>query len=291
MPSNSYVFIIMLCLLSSCITELEPENLAVEQRLVIKSEFDANDNRPLIHISTNFSDNQDVLSLGRDISVSMYENGDTRAKPFEQTTDQGQQWKSVDPIEFQHGILYFLNIDATSYGLPPILAETVVPFPGDQSIETVNVSADQSLINTSIVFTKPPGIKHYYHLDLYVQDSLGMKTSLKLDRIEEGSNAVHVLESISGMLIDFSLLPNDKFLSFSVVFDAIEDISSLKSDYLYFNLKTITQDYYLYYISLDSHIEAVANPFSLPEITFSNISNGYGLFTAYSTTLDSVRIR
>lgn len=277
--------------MSSCITELEPENQSVEQGLVIKSEFDAEDSRPLIHISTSFSDNQDVLDLGRDISVAMYENGDTRAKPFEQTTDQGQQWRSIDPIEFKRGVLYFLNIDATSYGLPPILAETVIPYPGDQNIESVSVSPDESRINAGIVFSKPPGIKHYYHLDLYFQDSLGHKTPLELDRIEEGGNAVRVLESISGMLIDFNLLPNDKFLSFSVVFDAIEDISSLKSDYLYFNLKTITQDYYLYYISLDSHLEAVANPFSLPEITFSNISNGYGLFTAYSTTLDSVRIR
>lgn len=51
----------------------------------------------------------------------------------------------------------------------------------------------------------------------------------------------------------------------------------------------INKDYYQYTKSLNSYENVVDNPFAEPFNLFSNVKNGYGLFTTYSLAVDSIR--
>jgi len=98
------------------------------------------------------------------------------------------------------------------------------------------------------------------------------------------------LKNRYGILIDHSILSEDKYLSFTTSFLPSADIDDLLSGFLYLNLRTVTEDYYIYNKSLSQLAESNQNPFTLPTTTFTNISNGYGLFSAYSSIIDSIII-
>lgn len=51
----------------------------------------------------------------------------------------------------------------------------------------------------------------------------------------------------------------------------------------------INKDYYKYIQSLNSYENAVDNPFAEPVNLYSNVKNGYGLFTTYAMAVDSIR--
>jgi Domain of unknown function (DUF4249) len=51
----------------------------------------------------------------------------------------------------------------------------------------------------------------------------------------------------------------------------------------------INKDYYKYIRSLNSYENAVDNPFAEPVNLYSNVKNGYGLFTTYAMAVDSIR--
>ncbi len=51
----------------------------------------------------------------------------------------------------------------------------------------------------------------------------------------------------------------------------------------------INKDYYKYIKSLNSYENAVDNPFAEPVNLYSNVKNGYGLFTTYAAAKDSIR--
>ena len=51
----------------------------------------------------------------------------------------------------------------------------------------------------------------------------------------------------------------------------------------------VNKDYYKYIKSVNSYENAVDNPFAEPVNLYSNVKNGYGLFTTYAIAIDSIR--
>lgn len=60
--------------------------------------------------------------------------------------------------------------------------------------------------------------------------------------------------------------------------------------WIYINLYSISKDYFKYLKSYDKYEEVDGNPFAEPVIVYSNIENGLGLFSSYSTYTDSIYI-
>ena len=51
----------------------------------------------------------------------------------------------------------------------------------------------------------------------------------------------------------------------------------------------INKDYYNYIRSLNTYENAADNPFAEPVNLYTNVNNGYGLFTTYARAVDSIR--
>jgi hypothetical protein len=51
----------------------------------------------------------------------------------------------------------------------------------------------------------------------------------------------------------------------------------------------INRDYYKYFKSVNSYENSVDNPFAEPVNLYTNMKNGYGLFTTYAMAVDSIR--
>lgn len=61
-------------------------------------------------------------------------------------------------------------------------------------------------------------------------------------------------------------------------------------DTVYINLHSVTDDFYQYVLSYSNYENADGNPLAEPVNIFSNIHNGYGFFSGYSTRQDTIVI-
>ena len=57
---------------------------------------------------------------------------------------------------------------------------------------------------------------------------------------------------------------------------------------IYVNLHSVSEDFFDFVLSYSKYQDTEYNPFAEPVNVFSNIENGFGLFTAYSTSTDSI---
>lgn len=54
-------------------------------------------------------------------------------------------------------------------------------------------------------------------------------------------------------------------------------------------LHSLTYNYYRYLKSQGSYIDNKENPFSEPAVIYSNVINGYGIFTSFNLARDTIR--
>ena len=118
----------------------------------------------------------------------------------------------------------------------------------------------------------------------------GNSLQLTADPAMDTLNAVTVLKNRNGILLDHELLSEDKYLTFQADFLDQLGLESVKGQISYISIRSVNEDYYLYNRSISLQRENLNNPFSLPTTTFSNITNGYGLFSVYSAVDTAVVI-
>lgn len=70
----------------------------------------------------------------------------------------------------------------------------------------------------------------------------------------------------------------------------VSDGSNLPQSAIYVNLLSISEGFYNYVISSNKYDEASYNPLAEPVNVYSNIENGFGLFTGYSLVQDSIAV-
>ncbi len=74
---------------------------------------------------------------------------------------------------------------------------------------------------------------------------------------------------------------------FSIWFGKLESVV----DTFYIEVKKITEYYYLYQTTYKEHLEAEQSVFTEYLDTYTNIENGYGIFTVYSSVVDTFLVR
>jgi hypothetical protein len=281
-----------LCLISifcaSCIKEFSPQSGSEDPKLVVKAEIESGAVAPLIELRASFRNSDSLLELSNELNVELYEEANPVPYDLNLVQESGTHWQVPEELVFEEGKSYFLKVDPSSLGIQAAHAEAVIPFPGSMSTEdAIYMDADNSF-NTSLYLNAPPKITSYYHLIPFVLDEEGHRVYLEIDQVINGTNAAIVLNNRYGMLIDYFSLPEDKYLSFNTESLLSGSIENLNPGFLYLILRTVDEDYYLYNKSLSKLAESNQNPFTLPTTTFTNISNGYGLFSAYSSVIDSI---
>jgi hypothetical protein len=60
---------------------------------------------------------------------------------------------------------------------------------------------------------------------------------------------------------------------------------------IYANLLSVSKEFYDYVITRSKYSEAQNNPLAEPVNVFSNVKNGYGIFSSFSASQDSVLIK
>jgi hypothetical protein len=224
-----------------------------------------------------YEDGAVIDTLDFDASVSRYKSADTAYA--------GKTYRVV--VEAPG----FTTAEATSI-VPALVNTTLVSYTKD-----ARVDIDGNLLN-DIVFRiiDPATPKDHYFVEIgsYFYNSFCVYTyDASVEEFQGGVDPFEVGSCISNdeiLISDRIFNGTSKEITLSAASYALEDISSGPGrNPPYLKKYHITEDFYKY-IKDGINIDIVeGNPFVEPHIAGGNVRNGYGLFTIYSVTTDTLR--
>lgn len=160
------------------------------------------------------------------------------------------------------------------------------------------IVSERSFINVS--FDDNPNEENYYFLALYTYQDVYEYLPPNYEEVYMGeklqpidyNNASLSYENYyySNGLVGYAI--SDDFFN-GQTYSSNLDLylwSVPKKPYIYVQLLSINKEFFDFVTSYNKYEESTYNPFAEPVNVRSNIENGFGIFTGYSTSKDSVKI-
>jgi len=275
-----------------------------EQRLVVVSNF--SDQKVLEVFVSKTKDvlSNEAFSYLTDATVMVFSGnellevlelitGDDGRPPFYRTTQ----------LTPQSGTVYTIKVSVP--GFEPVTATSSVPMAVPiQSVDFSNTSNEDSnhdvAVNFNVVvdFQDPPGEKNYYHLVFYQEltsyllNSEGdtllgnrfLNTPLSVQSSDPNMPAIKYFDNRSFLLKDDTF--DGQHMSLPFKGNYTYSLASSIPGNFFIELRTVTEDYYLYHSTLTRQVNS-GNPLSNGVVIYDNIVNGEGIFAGYSSNTNS----
>lgn len=161
-------------------------------------------------------------------------------------------------------------------------------------------------LTANITFKDTPGVNNYYMLAFYAYipyyiypppNYEPVYMGDQLTRIEYSSNTLNYanyfyMNELTGYVISDELFQGINYtFSVDVYIYSLYKPDGTYVDKIYANLISVSEDFYNYVISRNKYSSANGNPLAEPVNVFSNVTNGFGLFTSYSSSRDSIELK
>lgn len=290
-------------MLFSCEEPIDFE-LSQEQRLVVISNFSDQKVLEVFVSKTKSVLSNEAISYRTDATVMVFSGnellevlelvtGDDGRPPFYRTTQ----------LTPQPGIVYTIKVSVP--GFEPVTATSSVPIAVPiQSVNFSNTSDEDSnhdvAVNFNVVvdFQDPPGEKNYYHLVFYQEltsyllnsegDTLMgnrfLNTPLSVQSSDPNMPAIKYFDNRSFLLKDDTF--DGQHVSLPFKGNYTYSLTSSIPGNFFIELRTVTEDYYLYHSTLTRQVNS-GNPLSDGVVIYDNIVNGEGIFAGYSSNTNS----
>jgi hypothetical protein len=284
--------LVLMIVFTSCEKTIDINVESKATKLVVNSLISISpDSVVAVNVSKSLSilDNDNIVYIN-DATVNLYENG-----VFLQTLsfdNNGNYYAYQVTPDF--GKNYSLKVSAPGY--KDAYAENNIPMPIQIiSVDTMTVSGEwNDMLQCKIKFYDNPDERNYYFFNVrslnekYDPDST---INYSLSNIYFDSTDPIVEETLKN---NFGILFSDEMIngqtySLSVLLNKY-DFTGNDTIMVYFNLNSITYDFYLYAKSYANHVSAQGDPFAEPVQVYNNITGGYGVFAGFSSSVDSVAI-
>lgn len=200
------------------------------------------------------------------------------------------------------GVSY--QVLATAAGFEPITALDSLPEPVPiLGLDTAStIIEDQDFFELMVTFEDPIQTDYYdlrlfYFLELPFDTGSGQFTNTAyLGEIPYNFEVESFFDGGASTVINDERF-NGQTYTLPVVFsksvlDAVaeEELFQLFPAYVICELRTVSETYYKYAESFDDYQSSSFDPFSQPVQVYSNVSQGFGVFTAFSVSRDTIRI-
>ena len=242
-----------------------------------------------------------------DALVQLYQNNVLKDTLVYETTSNSYLVKrNTRP---QSGSTYTLTVDAP--GFTSAIAETVTPAAiSIQGItKRINVKKDANgeyLDEVKITFTDDAAATNYYLIKIRRPGYFGGGGNVNYSGIYcMRSSDKDIDRRNNGDPTDFENCINQEFFMSDKNFNSqakelllfiqhkeLEPFLNISNNrYLkpIVELHSITYDHYKYRKSYDAYKDAEDNPFAEPVLVFSNVKNGYGVFSTFDLARDTIR--
>ncbi|RMF02764.1 MAG: DUF4249 domain-containing protein, partial [Bacteroidetes bacterium] len=193
------------------------------------------------------------------------------------------------------GVTYTIKAEAP--GFEPAMAHSFIPEPvaiTSLSVSNIQARADSASrekaysYRVTLNFDDPVEETNYYHLNIFQEvftfslneagDTLIDDRSLLRAAINIDDPQVVPDRMIGGVLLKDN--PFSEGLALDLSMSIIPEYQYLGQ--LYVELRTVTEEYYLFYTSYSRQQEQEDGPFIDPVIPFNNVENGHGFFVGYN---------
>jgi hypothetical protein len=293
-----------LAALSACETPaVFPER---PERLVVISNF-SNDRVLKVQVSRSrpVLDGANTTEYILDATVELFEEGTflERLKLDERDFPPSYTSKLVIP---QANVWYTIKVSAP--GFDPVHARSSIP----SSIAIEELSVGPATFQPSsrpnhkwcqylatISFKDPPNERNYYHLNFYqeILEMIGLEgdtiygngrfqrmffSNLQNDNYQTAGANGGIL--LSDQRFDGQLYTNEFLLRFEL--HNKERLGMLLAE-----LRSVSEDYYLFETSLTRQQSSPGEPIVAPILLYNNINNGVGIFAGYTASRDSVFLK
>lgn len=234
-------------------------------------------------------------------TVTLYENGTLK----EVLTYDPVQNRYISAAAAVAGKIYRVTIAASGY--ETVEAITASPFPVSTQAVSYNRNArtdEHGIILSDVIFRfdDPASISNYYLAEInralpgypsssfcvYSYDPAVEKYQSSLDPFESGS----CIDNKEILFSDRSFNGVRKEITISGNHDSMAEFTDAATGAVYrpfLKRYSITAEFYKYTKAAISINGINDDPFSQPVSTYSNIKNGYGLFTVFSAVTDTLR--
>lgn len=298
--------IIFSALLFSCEEPLDIADLSpVESKLVVVSRFSEG---KAIEVSVSKSrpiGNSDPIEYLMDARVELYWKDAFLEKLQLVPADGVNEFPYyVSTLNYPvAGVEYTIKVIVDGY--QSVMARSRIPpsvritkFNIDRmTVEPVAGSnLQRNYFHATIDFDDPVENGNYYHLNISQQvnnfilegsDTLVGKKTLYPVVFNQLNNKNSVTANLEGGLL-FEDKLNEEELKFTFYIDTDPNTQEFGKTYL--ELRTISDDYYLYFTSLSRSDGVNPDPLNPPVIIYQNVENGLGIFAGYSNATDSIQL-
>lgn len=204
------------------------------------------------------------------------------------------------------GIVKKFTITGNTPGLPAINASSLVPQEIALTVENYRVKArkiiDGSFVDeVTISFNDPANEKNFYWINFLSASgintwSAGACLFSKDKDIEQpvGDITSAILDNCltSALVVDKNFNGTKKSIVFEIPSSKMKTFENLQTGTItrpLIRLEHITEDYYRYLKSRTANSNSSDNPFAEPVNLFTNVNNGYGIFTFYTTSEKEIK--
>ncbi len=279
----------VLCLALSCSEPFEFDIPQLEKKTVVIAELESG--QPInISVSSTFGLNEEeTIPTGTEGEVILQNLDDTDSRTSLNWISKTGRWV-VPEFDFHQGQELTIETDFSDIGLGTTTSSTIVPpRSGLSSANPTEVMTEDGR-NFWILNFELQDLREGFHFHIipFITDA-GIDYTLDIvNQPDEDIPAVFVLSHTDGTLIDNNLLNRNNKVSLLV--RAPESIE-LNPSTIYLNVRTVSNEYFLYHRMLTNQKETQQSPFDAPIPTFSNIEGGEGIFAAFQTALDSITVQ
>lgn len=300
-----YIFLAWLGLGATCERTLELDIDEPPTKLVVNSSFTLGEK-----VKVNVSKSQYILdnSLPEYLAnaiVTLWE-GDAfieklvifvdpaeRIAPYYVTTNFEPLAATTYTIRVE--ALGFETVEAHSFIPEPIAFNRLTVSPITE-IPATSTFGMRFSYEVNLDFDDPKNEDNFYHLNLF-QEILSISVSPDGDTMVDDRRLVRAELSVDNpkvvadAMIGGVLLKDNPTIDgyrFPVEVEIIPEFESLGK--VIAELRTVSEEYYLYYTSFSRQQNQSDGPFNDPIVIFNNVENGQGFFAGYNTTQDSVTV-
>lgn len=304
--TTKYLLLALLGLGATCERPVDLPFDLPDSKLVIVSNFTL-----LRQLEVRVSRSQSILDEGlgeylSDAKVELYAGGQL-LEQLKLVIPPGSgrlpPYYTTHQLSLQEGVEYLIRVEAE--GFEPVSAVSTIPPPVPiSSFNVFNGSVSQGNLPTelrydysvSFNFVDPPDEKNYYHLNFYQQVKEYINIEGDTTILRELLHPIFFSNSTDNNMINayFSggvLLEDNPFrtgLSFNAFIELEPDFELLGK--VFVELRTVTEEYYLFHASLSKQQNQSEGPFNEPVIVYNNIDNGQGIFAGYNISTDSMSV-
>lgn len=300
------IFVIVGLMYQSCLAPVELDLPDSSSKLVVVSNF--SDDAPFrIIVSKNRSfDDANHSAYVSNALVGLYHNGELlEILPYNPFNETEAEPGYVSRIHAEIGKWYEIRVSAP--GFLPVSSFGFIPPPSLFSSSQINAGTTEpgsqvpSNYWVSLDIEDPVGVDNYYHLILYqelheiiVQDDV-VETKihrfgpLKMYNQSLDGKVKFYIQNRSTFLTDRSFDGKKQRFTFNTYLDRVP----VKGSYgkIIIELRTVSKDYYDYYLTIKKKFDNQGNPLAEPIIDFTNIENGFGVFAGFSVVIDSIDLK